>query len=559
MAKGRQNVPLPRKGKSTHSEKQNQPPPTPSRDPRIPIILRSFAYVVIIALNSQISQLTLAPVYGSLPSSINHISTLTASFILGYVWRNLLSPWTQADITPYTALYMVWMPALQMLLSTIKSTKDPILGPIAQGFLSCHALTFLLAYSIAQTLEPLNLSTSLGQVTAATLPAMALTFILLRPLQWLFAHYLPRSMPTPPLLQLLEGGFLALASHTKPYWLFTLAVPGVLHTFLANPHVNPGVATHLLSPHNLTLLDRSWSKTGYVSVVEDSKNGYRVLRADHSLLGGEWLLTPARRAEGWRTEESIFGAFHLLEAVRLIDTEAGRRDAVRDATALVVGLGAGTAPKALYAHGIDTTVVEVDPVVGRFARGYFGLPMGVRLEVADAKRWVRRRADAEEGGFDYIVHDVFTGGAEPEGLFGEEFLGMLRGLMAPDGAVAVLYAGRLEQEMTQRVLRTVYKVWEEQCRLFRDGDGEEGDFMNLVVFCRNKPGAEVRFREPTERDYLGSRMRRKYLVPREEWEREFPAADGVGEGDVKAQQEENALRHWWMMRDMIPAALWEVW
>lgn len=42
------------------------------------------------------------------------------------------------------------------------------------------------------------------------------------------------------------------------------------------------------------------------------------------------------------------------------------------------------------------------------------------------------------GDYDYIVHDVFTGGAEPAALFTLEFLGGLEKLLAANGVIAVV-------------------------------------------------------------------------------------------------------------------------
>ena len=96
---------------------------------------------------------------------------------------------------------------------------------------------------------------------------------------------------------------------------------------------------------------------------------------------------------------------------------------------------------------MDTTVIEIDPMVYRFARKYFALsePSSVFLE--DARKWVHERG-SEEGAlhttmtpelkFDYVVHDCFSGGGVPEHLFSTEFWKDLRGVMDPDGVVAVV-------------------------------------------------------------------------------------------------------------------------
>lgn len=68
--------------------------------------------------------------------------------------------------------------------------------------------------------------------------------------------------------------------------------------------------------HTVTLLARSDSVTGTIVVGEYKNESYRFLRADHSLLGGQWI---GEKTFGKAVGESIYGAFTLQEAVRLIE------------------------------------------------------------------------------------------------------------------------------------------------------------------------------------------------------------------------------------------------
>lgn len=102
------------------------------------------------------------------------------------------------------------------------------------------------------------------------------------------------------------------------------------------------------------------------------------------------------------------------------------------------GLGIGTLPAALVAHGVGTTVVEIDPVVHEFASKYFQLPSNHTPVIADAVTYTEDLVNKADNQFDYVVHDVFTGGAEPVPLFTLEFLQNLNALLKPNGVVAIV-------------------------------------------------------------------------------------------------------------------------
>jgi spermidine synthase len=101
-------------------------------------------------------------------------------------------------------------------------------------------------------------------------------------------------------------------------------------------------------------------------------------------------------------------------------------------------LGIGTAPKALISHGINTTIVELDPIVHYFATKYFALPSNHTVALVNALSFVDDVARSHPGSYDYIIHDVFTGGAEPAALFTVEFLAGLYTLLQEDGVIAIV-------------------------------------------------------------------------------------------------------------------------
>ncbi len=88
----------------------------------------------------------------------------------------------------------------------------------------------------------------------------------------------------------------------------------------------------------------------------------------------------------------------------------------------------------------------------------------------------------------------------------------------------------------------------------------------MVIFCTNA-AAEVRFRDPREADFLGSRARRMFLLPKHEVNyemfREVESDGGVlRKNDTerfRGWQEQSALGHWDIMRTVLPKEIWEDW
>lgn len=83
--------------------------------------------------------------------------------------------------------------------------------------------------------------------------------------------------------------------------------------------------------------------------------------------------------------------------------------------------------------------MEIDPAVYHLAAGYFSLPKNFTPVIQDAVRFVDEANRATPApSFDYIVHDVFTGGVEPISLFTVEFMKGLRMLLKEDGVIAIV-------------------------------------------------------------------------------------------------------------------------
>jgi hypothetical protein len=238
-------------------------------------------------------------------------------------------------------------------------------------------------------------------------------------------------------------------------------------------------------------------------------------------------------------------------------------------------------------HGIKTTIVEIDPIIHEYATKYFALPPDHRAVIADAVSYADAVARSGEQ-YDYVVHDVFTGGAEPVELFTVEFIRDLRSILKPSGVIAIVnlstiillafanslqnYAGDLLLPSARIIVQTIRAVFP-ICRVFRESEpsaekiAEDGrDFTNMVIFCTNATD-KVTFRKPVEADFLHSRARKMFLLPQYEVD-ETVFAEIESDGGIlsrndterfKGWQQKSALGHWAVMRTVLPAKVWENW
>lgn len=567
----------------------NKPDPPTQRAPASTILLntgRAAALLLIAGFASPVSQLNLSPVYGSIPASLHHQRTMTIVAVAALLVRRAIRSYTSANVSQYIAVVAYWTPVVQFLLFPYSEKMGIEYGPMAIELLTYFPLLFLSMFAAVDLLEYIDISginpSPLKEIVIPTASYFAVSTT-----AKISSALIPSFIGTSVYFTRI-GLQMLLASASAfftPSRVILLAFPAILHTLWTNPH-HPSAHglqlanSTLQATQNYTLLARHESVTGYVSVVESqTENAFRLLRCDHSLLGGEWLVTPQAYEKGQRQRETIFAVFVLLEAVRLIKPPVASIPVIDDSkkSALVIGLGIGTAPNAMIAHGINTTIVELDPVVHHYATKYFDLSPNHNAVIADATSYVAEKSVSAPGSYDYIIHDVFTGGAEPVYLFTTEFMKGLYNLLADDGFVAINYAGDLNLGSTRLVLNTIHAIFP-ACRIFRDSPAPEdrkesdADFINMVIFCvKNDYGRgkkAVQFRSAKSADYLGSIARRNFLEPQENLEvkYEFVSKEDGGRvmgnadvGELEKFHKDGAVSHWRIMRNVIPGGVWEMW
>ncbi|KAJ2906459.1 Polyamine aminopropyltransferase [Zalerion maritima] len=538
--------------------------------------LKSISLLLFIGIYSNVSQLALSPIYGSIPSAINHSKVVMVACFVGWSVNLLLQrvlPFKPIKLLPIIAWYI---PVVQYAVGffTKKLTTD--WGPVLTEMLTLFPIMTVSVAIVATWLADADFSL-LPPWLADALPGFG-SYGFFKLVEDISAKALPMYVGGNLFLTRMGMEIWLALTYTviAPSKLLLLALPAVIHTALFNTHVMTGMSMSSLQgkyeAEGWKVIDRGESLTGYLSVLENTQVGFRALRCDHSLLGGEWVKFPVDKVA-----EPIYGVFAMLEAVRLVETEEPIKDL--EATALVIGLGIGTTPAALVMHGIDTTVVEIDPLVHAFANQYFHLPANHTPIVDDAVKFARDRAAiaiTDAWKYDYIVHDVFTGGAEPVSLFTLEFIQDLATLLKEDGVIAINYAGDFLLPSPALVVRTIKTVFP-TCRIFRENPRESdeeleahgrGDFTNMVIFCTKSTERGLKFRAMVPEDTLKSKARQAYLMPQNEVTVEdiygVEGDDGAivrknETGRLSVWHEQSAVGHWKVMRTVIPPIIWELW
>jgi len=210
---------------------------------------------------------------------------------------------------------------VQHFLSKLSSYIGPVFGPPLTEMFTLIPLLIFSASAVDQILEDLDLSSLPGSVTEA-IPGLG-SFFLFQAVERFSKSVILNNIGANLLqsrvgLQLVVGGIYA---RIAPSTLLLGAIPGLFHTFFLSPHLATQWATFDLNRNmdrsvDFKVLARQDSLTGYLSVLENTREHYRVLRCDHSLLGGNWL-----PHDQMTIHEPIYGVFAMLEAVRLIQVD----------------------------------------------------------------------------------------------------------------------------------------------------------------------------------------------------------------------------------------------
>ena len=304
--------------------------------------------VGVLSLVSYVSQVILAPVYGGVGTGLRHYNVVlfisTATSLATFIGVNLPQRHWRG-----MALVLMSAPLLLPTLFRYSPALGPISGPILTQAIMTWPCVFLVSHELAKNAAQMIGNTEIRR--SLSLPSflalsigISLTVVLNITERLLTKYFQPlNGVLWSRFSMLLFLGVFALVMDTAPSslssaeWVnflvvFLGVVPYIL-IVLNRPHVVMGVSPALLArlPKEYMYLDRRESITGMLTVVENSVAGYRVLKCDHSLLGGLWvgLKRDELMDKGIKDEElerrstneaeSVYTAFLVQEGVRLVN------------------------------------------------------------------------------------------------------------------------------------------------------------------------------------------------------------------------------------------------
>jgi spermidine synthase len=161
----------------------------------------------------------------------------------------------------------------------------------------------------------------------------------------------------------------------------------------------------------LGIVFRGQSPYGEIRVVDD--RGCRYLLIDGAVHTA--------------VDMSLFYAT-AMPYVNVVDIARGYFD--KPGRLLLIGLGGGSVAKSWHRHDWSVDAVEIDPLVDRVAREYFGFDSTeARVYRMDGRRFLLSTA----GAYDVIALDAFGSSSIPFHLASREAFALMASRLAPDG------------------------------------------------------------------------------------------------------------------------------
>ena len=302
-------------------------------------VLRELAILQLAALSYQVCNLSLSPVYGSISASEVYLRWSLIPTVWLTVWSSLPS---LIDINEWLPVLGFLAPITQSTLFNYSGLFGPQWGPYLSHAFTCFPIVVLSMSNSAvfSRNSPIRLHyddrVDLGRRLKVAMKGIILLMIaqastaLMMGLHKTAEFFLDVLSSMEGIvssrfgMQLLVTALWTSLARSKT--IFTLGLLSMGYPVFIIPHLptahNLAAANSILSKSNHSLVARQESLTGYISVLDNLEQGFRVMRCDHSLLGGQWINKPAGHPAIFN--EPVYSIFVTLEAVRLVETEITR-------------------------------------------------------------------------------------------------------------------------------------------------------------------------------------------------------------------------------------------
>ncbi|CAF0889753.1 unnamed protein product [Adineta ricciae] len=248
-------------------------------------------------------------------------------------------------------------------------------------------------------------------------------------------------------------------SQSQSFILFLVLLIGTLY---------PGQKRQFITKFStFELVDSSFS-TSLVTVVNDRELDVKIMRIDHSIVGGVFNT-------GF---ESIFETFYWYELPCHVPWMKSTAKSMKK-HALVVGCGVGIVVDALINRCKFDQVIVVDnnADVLSFASKYFGLSRNASLITADGLEFITTQ---DTNKFELIVYDVFSGLFMRSNYIQELVSNCFR-ILSDNGILVLNLVATVEMEVLHTIVQQLQTAFK-QLKCFCEGGIDSVNTSALVNF-----------------------------------------------------------------------------
>ena len=291
------------------------------------MVIIPFELLVLAAVSSPASQMMLSPVYGSIPASIYHQRLVMTTFLLAAATQTLFRYHSLALVpiaSRFIPILALVLPFIQNSLFKKSNGWGPAVGPLLTESCTYVPILYLSVLCAVVSLSALW-KPNYGHWThtgVASVFSYTIFTVIQKAASTLVEKNIGRSiLITRSGLQYMIAVLYSLVLPSKLCcmgWLL-LVYPLSQNQHLPLRYTN-NIQNQTLHDQGFSLLARKESVTGYISVLENLDQGFRAMRCDHSLLGGEWV--DRQGISRSHLGEPIYSCFVMLEAVRLVESES---------------------------------------------------------------------------------------------------------------------------------------------------------------------------------------------------------------------------------------------